>query len=183
MASHKLVDKSVHSLPIYLWLKLVTVRKYTAYTAYFFRLFVWHSEFKHAVPGVWRHARTWWDFNWSDTDCNETENSQCRSCLETAKTPSMKCGIPDWNIILDVKIRRIHLFGPWIPSNFTRPNLLEMAWSFCLMCNDPRAAGTPDRVVTDLLVMEKSEECSGCRRYLGYLNHEKTNIYNYRFNN
>ena len=27
-------------------------------------------------------------------------------------------------------------------------------------CNDPRAAGTPDRVVTDLiLVMEKSEEC------------------------
>ena len=27
-------------------------------------------------------------------------------------------------------------------------------------CNDPRAAGTSDRVVTDLiLVMEKSEEC------------------------
>ena len=28
------------------------------------------------------------------------------------------------------------------------------------ICNDPRAAGTSDRVVTDLiLVMEKSEEC------------------------
>ena len=52
------------------------------------------------------------------------------------------------------------------------------------MCNDPRAAGTPDRVVTDLiLVIEKSEECSGCRRYLGYLNHENTNVYNYKFNN
>ena len=36
--------------------------------------------------------------------------------------------------------------------------------TFCIklfiFCNDPRAAGTPDRVVTDLiLVMEKSEEC------------------------
>ena len=31
---------------------------------------------------------------------------------------------------------------------------------FLMFCNDPRAAGTPDRVVTDLiLVMEKSEEC------------------------
>ena len=29
-----------------------------------------------------------------------------------------------------------------------------------IYCNDPRAAGTPDRVVTDLiLVMETSEEC------------------------
>ena len=53
-----------------------------------------------------------------------------------------------------------------------------------LKCNDPRAAGPTDRVVTDLiLVMEKSEECSGCRRYLGYLNHENTNVYNYKFNN
>ena len=52
------------------------------------------------------------------------------------------------------------------------------------ICNDPRAAGPPDRVVTDLiLVTEKSEECSGCRRYLGYLNHENTNVYNYKFNN
>ena len=51
-------------------------------------------------------------------------------------------------------------------------------------CYGPWAAGTPDQVVTDLiLVMEKSEECSRCRRYLGYFNHENTNVYNYKFNN
>ena len=46
------------------------------------------------------------------------------------------------------------------------------------MCNDPRAAGTPDRMVTDLiLVMEKSEECRS--EWV----QENTNVYNYKFNN
>ena len=42
---------------------------------------------------------------------------------------------------------------------------MQTTSTYCVLrqmiyCNDPRAAGTPDRVVTDLiLVMEKSEEC------------------------
>ena len=55
------------------------------------------------------------------------------------------------------------------PAELKIANVLRMYKSHdpLCFCNDPRAAGPPDRVVTDLiLVMEKSEECSGCRRYL-----------------
>ena len=51
---------------------------------------------------------------------------------------------------------------------------LKDIWTSYL-CNDRRAAETPGRVVTELnSVMEESDECSECRRYLGYLSHENT---------
>ena len=44
--------------------------------------------------------------------------------------------------------------------------------------NHLRIARTADQVVTNLnLVMGEFEECSECRRYLGYLNNVNTKVY------
>ena len=53
----------------------------------------------------------------------------------------------------------------------------------CLVVTKKCKYGEIKLVGKKILVMEKSDECGGCRRYLGYLNHENTNVYNYKFNN